>query len=61
MIGLVVLAVVLAIGMIPVTGRRLFGQRGQEDIESREERLATAVEVETLVTTWRVRHRRTTS
>jgi hypothetical protein len=56
MVSLVVLAVGLAVGVIPTTGRWRFGQSGREGRESREKSLTTAVEVERLLTSWRVRH-----
>ena len=57
MVSLIVLATVLAVCLIPITGRRLFDQHGEEDIESRENSLATQVDVEEFPTSWRVRHR----
>jgi hypothetical protein len=57
MISLVVLALVLAVGVVPVTRKWHFGQSEQGDAESREKSLAIAVEVEEFLTSWRVRHK----
>jgi hypothetical protein len=55
MISLVVLAV-LAVCVMPITRTWHFGQNGQDEAGSREKSLATAVEVEEFLASWRVRH-----
>jgi uncharacterized membrane protein YccC len=53
---LAILAILLSVGIVPIITTLLFAKASHDDLESKRELLAIAVEVEKAATAWRARH-----